>query len=117
MSSLPNSSSSTDLSLIVEDGKGADVSALAAAKADPLAPLHDVTCRVDVVLGSASMSVRDCLNLTRDSIVPLIESAGNDMQVVINGVAIAEGAVVIIDNSTAIRITDILAPPSNEAAS
>jgi flagellar motor switch/type III secretory pathway protein FliN len=45
------------------------------------------------------------------------QSAGNDMQVVINGVAIAQGEVVIIDNSTAVRITDILAPPSNESSS
>ena len=114
MSSLPNSSSSTDLSTII----AATVEApMPGQPADPLAPLHDVTCRVDVVLGSASMSVRDCLNLTKDSILRLFESAGNDMQVVINGIAIAEGEVVIIDNSTAVRITDILAPPSNEAAS
>jgi flagellar motor switch protein FliN/FliY len=84
---------------------------------DAFAPLHDVTCRVDVVLGSATMSVRDCLGLQRDSLIRLAQSAGNDLQVVINGIAVAQGEVVIIDNSTAVRITDILAPPSNEASS
>ena len=97
MSSSPSSSSSSD------------------AAGDPLAPLHDVTCRVDVVLGSASMTVRECLTLQRDSLIRLTQSAGNDLQVVVNGVAVALGEVVIIDNSTAVRITDILAPPSNEA--
>src|SRR5215216_5420751 len=87
------------------------------AAADPLAPLHDVTCRVDVVLGTASMSVRQCLSLQRDSLLRLTQSAGNDLQVVVNGIAIAQGEVVIIDNSTAVRITDILAPPSNEGLS
>ena len=82
---------------------------------DPLAPLHDVTCHVDVVLGTASMTVRQCLALKRDSVIRLTQSAGNDLQVVINGVAIALGEVVIIDLSTAVRVTDILAPPSNEA--
>jgi flagellar motor switch protein FliN/FliY len=82
---------------------------------DPLAPLFDVACRVDVVLGTASMSVRQCLALKRDSVIRLTQSAGNDLQVVVNGVAIALGEVVIIDNSTAVRVTDILAPPSNEA--
>jgi flagellar motor switch protein FliN/FliY len=97
MSSFPSSSSSSDA-------------------ADPLAPLHDVACRVDVVLGTASMSVRQCLSLNRESVIRLTQSAGNDLQVVVNGVPVALGEVVIIDNSTAVRITDILAPPSNEAA-
>ena len=96
MSSFPNSLSSSEL-------------------ADPFMPLHDVACRVDVVLGTASLSVRQCLALKRDSVVRLTQSAGNDLQVVINGVAVALGEVVIIDNSTAVRVTEILAPPSHEA--
>jgi flagellar motor switch protein FliN len=79
-----------------------------------LAPLHDVICNVDVVLGTASMSVRDCLKMRRHTVIRLNQSAGGDMQVVINGIAIANGEVVIIDNSTAVRITDILPPPSSE---
>lgn len=98
MSSSPSSLSSSDL----------------AALPDPLAPLHDVSCSVDVVLGSASMTVRQCLALQRHSVIRLTQSAGNDLHVVVNGIAVALGEVVIIDNSTAVRITDILAPPSNE---
>jgi flagellar motor switch protein FliN/FliY len=112
MSSLPNSSSSSDLSIVVADRIEHP---LRGPANDALAPLHDVTCRVDVVLGSASMTVRECLNLTRNAILRLAQPAGNDMQVVVNGIAIADGEVVIIDNTTAVRITDILAPPSNEA--
>lgn len=82
---------------------------------DPIAPLYDVTCRVDVVLGTSSLSVRQCLGLQRDSVLRLTQSAGSDLQVVIHGVPVALGEVVIIDNSTAVRVTDILAPPSNEA--
>ena len=83
--------------------------------AESFAPLHDVACRVDVVLGTASMSVRDCLRLQRDAVIRLTQSAGADLQVVVNGVAVALGEVVIIDNSTAVRVTDILSPPSNES--
>ena len=97
MSSSQNSSSSSD-----------------APAADGLSPLFDVMCSVDVVLGTASMSVRDCLNMRRHSIIRLNQSAGDEMQVVVNGVAIASGEVVIIDNSTAVRVTDILPPPSSE---
>jgi flagellar motor switch protein FliN/FliY len=98
MSSSPNSSSSSP-----------------AATADPLAPLHDVVCQVDVMLGSAAMSVRDCLGLKRDAIIKLTKAAGGDMQVVINGIVVAYGEVVIVDESTAIRVTELVAPPSNEA--
>lgn len=79
-----------------------------------LVPLHDVVCTVDVILGSALMSVRDCLRLQRDAIVHLSQSAGDDMQVAINGITVARGEVMIVEDSTAIRITDILPPPSSE---
>jgi flagellar motor switch protein FliN/FliY len=85
--------------------------------ADGLAALYDVVCQIDVVLGTASMSVRDCLNMRRHSLIRLNQSAGGDMQVVVNGIAVANGEVVIIDNSTALRVTDILPPPSSESGS
>jgi flagellar motor switch/type III secretory pathway protein FliN len=36
------------------------------------------------------------------------------MQVMVNGVVVAYGEVVIVDERTAIRITELVAPPSNE---
>ena len=79
-------------------------------------PLNDVVCEVDVMLGTAAMSVRECLGLRREAIIRLTRVAGADMQVVVNGVVVAYGEVVIVDESTAIRITELVAPPSNEAA-
>lgn len=100
MSSSQNSSSS-------------DPAALPPAS-DVFAPLHDVRCHIDVMLGSATMSVRECIRLKRDSVVKLSQSAGGDMQVVINGIVVAHGEVVIVEDSTAIRITEVLYPPSSE---
>ena len=79
----------------------------------PLAPLHDVVCTVDVVLGSAFLSVLDCLRLQRNSVVRLDQAAGADVKVDVNGVAVANGEVMIVEDSTAIRITEIVAPPSS----
>ena len=98
MSSSPNSSSSSDRA------------------SASLTPLHDVVCTIDVILGSASMSVRDCLRLQKDSIIQLLQSAGGDMLVSVNGINVAHGEVMIVEDSTAIRITDILPPPSSEIA-
>src|ERR1051325_8497675 len=77
-------------------------------------PLNDVVCRVDVILGSSTLSGTERLRLRRNSIIRLAQTAGEDMQVMVNGIALAAGEVVIIDDSTAIRLTDILAPPSSE---
>jgi flagellar motor switch protein FliN/FliY len=77
-------------------------------------PLSDVSCSVDVWLGTATISVRECLHMKRHSIIRLEQSAGSDMQVVINGVLVAQGEVVIIDDSTAVRLTEITPPPSAE---
>lgn len=82
-----------------------------------LAPLHDVVCHVDVMLGTATMSVRECIHLRKGSLLKLTRSAGADMQLLVNGIAVASGEVVVIDDGTAIRITEVLAPPSGELAS
>jgi flagellar motor switch protein FliN len=96
MSSSPSSLSSSEL--------GGD-----------LTPLHDVICDVHVVLGTGTLSVRECLELRRHSVMRLVQTAGADLQVVVNGVLVAHGEVVIVDDSTAIRITEIAAPPSSES--
>jgi flagellar motor switch protein FliN/FliY len=82
---------------------------------DDLQRLGDVVCQVDVWLGTATISVRECLHMTRHSIIPLQQVAGADMQLVVNGVPVATGEVVIADDSTALRVTEILAPPSAES--
>src|ERR671926_281967 len=81
-----------------------------------VAPLNDVVCGIDVILGTATMSVRECLRLRKHSIIRLMQSAGGDMTVFVNGISLAAGEVVIIDDSTAIRITDILPAPASEGA-
>lgn len=77
--------------------------------------MHDVVCSVDVVLGWGRLTVRDCLQLARDSVVRLAQSAGADLQVAVNGIPVAHGEVVIVEDSTAIRVTSVLPPPGPEA--
>ena len=108
MSSSSNSSSSSG---------AANAAAGQAGRATALVPLNDVVCQIDVLLGTATVSVRECLHWRRNSIIRLRQTAGSDMQVTINGVPVAIGEVVIVDDSTAVRVTEILAPPSSESAS
>jgi len=76
----------------------------------------DVRCTVEFVLGSGSLKVRDCLQLERNSIVPLSQPAGSDLEVRVHGIAIASGEVVIVDDTTALRISKVTPPAGLEAA-
>ncbi len=79
---------------------------------DELTPLYDVTCEVAVVLGTGRMSVRQCLYLKPKTVIPLTQVAGSDLQLLVNGVPIATGEVAVLDDSAAVRLTHIVAPPS-----
>jgi flagellar motor switch/type III secretory pathway protein FliN len=97
MSSSPTSLSSTDAVSATYTG------------------MLDVTCRVEVIVGTGSITVRDCLKLQRDSIIRLTQSAGSDLQVTVQGVPAASGEIVIDDDTTSVRISGLLPPPGAEA--
>jgi len=78
--------------------------------------MFDVRCPVDVVLGNGAMTIRECLKLEWHSIVPLKQSAGSDLQMTVHGVTIATGEIVIVDESTALRVSRMAPPPGVESA-
>jgi flagellar motor switch protein FliN/FliY len=81
---------------------------------DPFALFRDVSCPLDVVLGVGTISLRRCLALERGSVVRLHQSAGEDLQVMVNGVRIAHAEVVIIDETVAVRLTHFAGPIGRE---
>ena len=97
MSSSPTSSSSTD------------------GPAGAYAGMLDVRCLVEVLVGTGSITVRDCLLLQRDSLIRLAQSAGSDLQLNVQGVPMARGEIVVDDETTTVRITEVLPPPHAEA--
>jgi flagellar motor switch/type III secretory pathway protein FliN len=85
--------------------------------ANPYAGMLDVPCEIDVIVGHGSISVRDCLELRRDSVIRLSKPAGSDLLVQIQGVPAATGEVVVDDETTSVRIAEILPPPGAEVQS
>jgi flagellar motor switch/type III secretory pathway protein FliN len=71
---------------------------------------------VDVVLGTGVLTLRECLVLQRDHIVKLAEPAGGDLQIRVQGITMATGEVVVVDDAAALRVTHILPPAGVEAA-
>jgi len=79
--------------------------------------LQDALCHVELMLGTGSMSLRECLALATGSVIRLAQPAGGYLHVVANGVPLARGEVVTLDQSVAVRITDILPPVSGSRTS
>jgi flagellar motor switch protein FliN/FliY len=76
--------------------------------------MFDLKVSVQVTVGTASITVRNCLKLRPRSVIQLREHAGADLTLSLNGVALASGEVVIVDDSTAVRIAAIAEPSSAE---
>lgn len=100
MSSSPTSSSSSE----AFDGA-----------ASPFAPFYDLACPVTVQLGTGTVTVRRLLTLERNSVLRLTQAAGDELQVLVNGVLLAKAEVVIIEDATSVRITEILPSPESPA--
>ena len=97
MSSFPNLSSSSDA-------------------VTPFDWMLDVPCQLDVVLGTATLTVAECSRLAVHSVVRLRQAAGTDLDLRIGGVSFAAGEVAIVDDNVSLRLARILPPTAEEMA-
>lgn len=73
---------------------------------------------VQVVLGSATMTVANLMKLSRGSVIVLDHSVGEPVDVLVNGHVVARGEVVVVEeeNSTlGVSLTEIVNPSSQPA--
>ncbi len=80
----------------------------AAAQVSGMEVLMDVPLSVSAELGKARCFVRDLLNLTVGSVVELDRTAGDPVDILVNGKPFALGEVVVIDENFGVRIREIL---------
>jgi len=78
--------------------------------AEELQYFGDVPLRITVQLDERSMKIRDILRLKAGSIISLPKSAGENVDILINGRLVAFGEVVRLEGSTGIRITELNVP-------
>jgi len=88
---------------------------LSSSDEHPLSGLLDIVCDVEILLGSGTITVRDCLKLQPHTVLRLRQPSGADLSVRVRDVELVKGEVVIVDDSTALRVTQVSAPPSAEA--
>lgn len=80
------------------------------ASASSLNHLLDVNVRVTAELGRRTMSISDVLKLSIGSVVELERPISDPVDLMVQGVRLARGEVVVVDDSFAIRITEIVDP-------
>lgn len=72
--------------------------------------LMDVSIPISVEVGCSQMSLDKILNLGPGSIVPLDKKAEEPVDLRVNGKLVAQGEVVLIDDTYGLRITQIVEP-------
>ena len=70
----------------------------------------EVMVTLSLEVGCVQMSVRDLLQLAPGAIVELNRLATEPLDVLVNGVRIARGELVVVDEKFGIRLTDVVSP-------
>lgn len=73
-----------------------------------LSRVSDIPMELSVEIGRTHMTVGETLELTVGSLVTLEREAGQAVDLLVNGTAIARGEVVVIDEQYGLRVTEIL---------
>ncbi len=68
----------------------------------------DVAVTLALEVGRARMPVRDLLQLAPGAVVELDRLAGEPLDVLVNGVRIARGEVVVVNDKFGIRLTEVV---------
>ena len=76
--------------------------------ASDLAPVFDVPVNISAVLGRASMSVAQLLQLGSGSVLELDRKVGEAIDIYVNNRLVARGEVVVVDERLGVTMTEII---------
>ncbi len=73
-----------------------------------LGRVRDIPLEVTVELGRTRLLIRDILDLSAGSIIELDKIAGEPVDLFANGLLVARGEVIVIDDNFGVRVTEII---------
>ena len=76
--------------------------------ASDLAPVFDVPVSISAVLGRASLSVAQLLQLAQGSVLELDRKIGEAIDIYVNNRLVARGEVVVVDERLGVTMTEII---------
>ena len=80
------------------------------ASAKNLEVVLDIPVRLSMEVGNTNISIRKLLQLTKGSIVELTRTAGEPLDVLVNGTLVAQGEVVVVNDKFGVRLLDVISP-------
>jgi flagellar motor switch protein FliN/FliY len=90
-----------------------------AAPALEIAPglgrVRDIPLEVTVELGRTRLLIRDIMDLAPGSIIELDKIAGEPVDLYANGMLVARGEVIVIDDNFGVRVTEIITAADRQA--
>jgi len=98
-----------------DEGALPEVSGEEEKSAGDLAPVFDVPVNISAVLGKASLSVAQLLQLGQGSVLELDRKVGEAIDVYVNNRLVARGEVVIVDERLGVTMTEIIKDGDNAA--
>jgi len=83
---------------------------LSPAEQEKLQMLLDIPLKVTVVLGRTRRPIKEVLGLTPGAVVELSTMVDEPVEILVNGVPVAHGEVVVVNENFGVRITSIISP-------
>ncbi len=75
-----------------------------------LAVVHDIPLHISIEVGRLRLRVRDLMKLVVDSVIELKKPAGEPFDICINSVPVARGEVIVVEQSSGVRIIEVQKP-------
>ena len=80
---------------------------------DAIELFRDIPVQISVQLDRKRVKVADVLEFKVDSIIKLSRSAGENVDLLMDGRAVGNREIVVIEDTTGLRITDLRIPDDN----
>jgi len=75
-----------------------------------LTSMYDIPLRVAIEVGRVKLSLADFLRLAEGSVVSVKKPAGEPFEISMNGTVVAKGEVIVVEQSSGVRVVEILKP-------
>jgi flagellar motor switch protein FliN/FliY len=75
-----------------------------------LLQVQDLPLQVAIEVGRLKLRVRDLIRLAPNSIIELKKPVGEPFDICINGIPVARGEVIIVEQSSGVRIIEVQKP-------
>ena len=88
------------------------VAVRAGAMLRELGAVHDIPLQIAIEVGRMRLRVRDLMKLSANAVIELKKPAGEPFDICVNGVTVARGEVIMVEQSSGVRIIEMQKPGS-----